>query len=373
MTLATRCTSCGTAFRVVQDQLKISDGWVRCGRCGAVFNATESLFDLDALTPPGPTPPLAPSSPAAAPPTSSPPSTIVAAMAASAAARGDMAPSGDAWSAAPPAAHTEPGADPATAAPDLSGLPCHEPWPVPSPERADHGDQAEPGADALAVPDPAHTEPSDHPGGADTAPARDAEAARADAIDAADVAARADAATDAATSAPAAPHFVRKAERAARWQSREARVALATAALLLAGAAAMQAARGFHASIAAQWPQSRSWLDPLCEWAGCESQPRRRLEALTVESSSLVTVAGTDWTRLTVVLRNRDRTRVRLPAVELTLTDAQGTIVARKVLTMAELGTDQSAIDPGSELALQAVLDPGGRRIVGYTIELFYP
>lgn len=47
MSLATRCTACGTAFRVVQDQLKVSDGWVRCGRCDAVFNALEGLFDLE--------------------------------------------------------------------------------------------------------------------------------------------------------------------------------------------------------------------------------------------------------------------------------------------------------------------------------------
>jgi predicted Zn finger-like uncharacterized protein len=46
MSLATRCTSCATAFRVVQDQLKVSEGWVRCGRCDAVFNALEGLFDL---------------------------------------------------------------------------------------------------------------------------------------------------------------------------------------------------------------------------------------------------------------------------------------------------------------------------------------
>jgi predicted Zn finger-like uncharacterized protein len=44
--MATRCTSCATAFRVVQDQLKVSEGWVRCGRCDAVFNALEGLFDL---------------------------------------------------------------------------------------------------------------------------------------------------------------------------------------------------------------------------------------------------------------------------------------------------------------------------------------
>lgn len=47
MGLATRCTACGTVFRVVRDQLKVSEGWVRCGRCDEVFNATELLFDLN--------------------------------------------------------------------------------------------------------------------------------------------------------------------------------------------------------------------------------------------------------------------------------------------------------------------------------------
>ena len=47
MTLATSCPSCGTVFKVVEDQLKISEGWVRCGHCHDVFNALEGLFDLD--------------------------------------------------------------------------------------------------------------------------------------------------------------------------------------------------------------------------------------------------------------------------------------------------------------------------------------
>src|SRR5512137_1134109 len=51
MTLATRCPSCGTVFRVVQDQLRVSEGWVRCGRCNGVFNAAEVLFDIDSGTP----------------------------------------------------------------------------------------------------------------------------------------------------------------------------------------------------------------------------------------------------------------------------------------------------------------------------------
>lgn len=51
MSLATRCPACGTVFRVVRDQLKVSGGWVRCGRCSEVFNAAERLFELEGDTP----------------------------------------------------------------------------------------------------------------------------------------------------------------------------------------------------------------------------------------------------------------------------------------------------------------------------------
>ncbi|AGX87224.1 zinc-ribbon and DUF3426 domain-containing protein [Candidatus Symbiobacter mobilis] len=38
MGAVTRCPQCKTCFRVVPDQLRISEGWVRCGRCGEVFD-----------------------------------------------------------------------------------------------------------------------------------------------------------------------------------------------------------------------------------------------------------------------------------------------------------------------------------------------
>src|SRR5215204_77154 len=66
MSLATRCTTCGTVFRVVQDQLKVSEGWVRCGRCNDVFNAIEGLFDLERDAPPNWKPPVTTHTPLAA-------------------------------------------------------------------------------------------------------------------------------------------------------------------------------------------------------------------------------------------------------------------------------------------------------------------
>jgi predicted Zn finger-like uncharacterized protein len=48
MSLVTRCPACTTTFKVVRDQLRISDGWVRCGRCSHVFDATLDLHEAPA-------------------------------------------------------------------------------------------------------------------------------------------------------------------------------------------------------------------------------------------------------------------------------------------------------------------------------------
>src|SRR5437868_6771912 len=47
MSQITRCPACGTMFKVVPDQLRISEGWVRCGHCTEVFDATTSLQDKE--------------------------------------------------------------------------------------------------------------------------------------------------------------------------------------------------------------------------------------------------------------------------------------------------------------------------------------
>lgn len=43
MSLITRCPACATCFRVLPDQLRLADGWVRCGRCSEVFDAQQAL------------------------------------------------------------------------------------------------------------------------------------------------------------------------------------------------------------------------------------------------------------------------------------------------------------------------------------------
>ena len=51
--METTCTECGSRFRLTENQLKHAYGKVRCGECGAVFNALINLKNYDGEVPPG--------------------------------------------------------------------------------------------------------------------------------------------------------------------------------------------------------------------------------------------------------------------------------------------------------------------------------
>lgn len=47
----TRCPACGTTFKVVSEQLRISEGWVRCGHCSEIFDASANIARAGELFP----------------------------------------------------------------------------------------------------------------------------------------------------------------------------------------------------------------------------------------------------------------------------------------------------------------------------------
>jgi hypothetical protein len=132
---------------------------------------------------------------------------------------------------------------------------------------------------------------------------------------------------------------------------------------------------------AARWPELRAPLEAGCRLLGCRVGPAQAIESITVESSGLVRVEQTRLYQLTVGLRNRAAIDLAVPALELSLTDAQGRLLTRRVLRAAELGVTQPSLAAGRDLALQATLQTapqstgadGDAVVVGYTIELFYP
>ncbi len=391
MSLATRCPSCGTVFRVVQDQLRVSEGWVRCGRCNGVFNAAEVLFDIDSgatvgadLGLPGPAAgapwpadaPTAPTStlkPAAASTERPSPAPPPAWSAPQAAASADTA-----W----PIGRQEPRFD---ADADATADP---PWPrseqaeeplLRAPSR--HQDEL---ADEIVITDhvptaprPPLAEPVPGRPSAPWSPPASGPAARADEANVrADFSAAAAAAAGAAaTPSPvqALPSFLRSAERTAVWRRPAMRVAAVVGLALLAVALVLQAAVLWRDNLAARWPASAPALTALCRLAGCSVQPLRRIESLAVHSSGLNRLDGSTLYRLQVVLQNRADTAVMMPALDLTLNDAQGRPVARRVVQAAELGAPQAVLQAGEDLPIKALLSTGERRVDGYTLELFYP
>lgn len=306
MSLATRCSACGTVFRVVSDQLRVSEGWVRCGRCSQVFNALESLVDLETGLP---------------------------------RRDGSGAHTGAGLDVAEPAAR--PGAPPL---PPPPAPPAEDPAAVQLAREFASTSAPEtrpPQASELLIPPPPSFEP-------------------------------------AAAPAAMAPSFVRQADRAARWRRPGVRLALGGVALLLAATLAAQVAHTWRDRLAARAPALAPLLALGCEWLGCDVGPARALEALSVESSGLVRVERSNLYKLQVSLRNRAEHAVAVPALDLSLTDARGELVARRVFRLTELGESAATIAPGRDLALQATLQSMSasgepRVIAGYTVELFYP
>jgi predicted Zn finger-like uncharacterized protein len=324
MSLATRCVPCGTVFRVVQEQLKVSEGWVRCGRCGSVFNALEGLFDLEREAVPDWTPSQQASQelgPASA--------DEYAVQTAHVQADSGQSVSSD----------DEPGSAIVSEGLEEPDADAFSQARVRIQQQVDFDDQRVGRGEGSDFDEPAREEPGAMPAAPEST-----------------------------------PDFLRQADSAERWQRPGVRWVLATAAMLLGSLLAAQVALLQRDVIATRWPQAAPVLALLCEALSCSIDPLRRLEGLVVENSGLTQLENPSLYRLQVSLHNRETVALATPALDVTLTDSRGEVLARKVLDRREFGDAAPAtVAAGSDLPLQAVLDAGERRITGYSIEIFYP
>ena len=334
MSLATRCTSCGTVFRVVQDQLKVSDGWVRCGRCNEVFSALEGLFDLDPV--PAPASPPAPE--AAMHETRASQSLPDAASNEAACATG--------IAQAEPEGLIEPHLDEQP----VPALPTEAKRELAPTDSAPH--EAKPAAAFFEAVQAAEDGPSVSDGPESTNDAFEPAPLYADSP---------------------APDFVRQAERQAQWERPRTAVALWLLSLVLALTLAGQVAIHSRDLLAAAAPSLQPVLQALCNVAACRIEPLRRIDDIVIESSALTAAPGGEAALLSVVLRNRSALPLAMPAVELTLTDTSGQMLARRVLWPSDFAVTNPALAATSEASLQLVMATPGQRPSGYTIEPFYP
>ena len=304
-------------FRVVADQLKISEGWVRCGHCAEVFDATAHMM--------GEPPPASQQADSARPP--------------------------------PLDADTQPsdqfpeessGLGPDSQAGTDSEL---QPSSLDQPfvfRRSDMGE----GDEAPAVNPPVTP---------------DSQAA---------IPRTARLPTDDEEEAVHHVSFMRDAERQAYWQRPAVRVLMSLLVIVLAGLLALQYAMHDRDRLAAAEPALKPWLEQLCEYAGCRVEPLRQIESIAIDASAFNKLR-TDAYRLNFTLKNNASIAVAVPSMELTLTDSQDQPVLRRVLTPADLGAKEPVINGGADwsasVAVSVASGSEATRIAGYRLLAFYP
>lgn len=367
-------------FKVVPDQLRISDGWVRCGQCAEVFDAPEHLQQAPEL--------------AAAPV----PVPAAAATASDADANVDGEPQA---TGSLEALEEKPGDD------------------SENPEQASQGaaDKASPATvDALPEEDnsaqtdapqdeeswwiPLRTEVSPPDMRSDIQEQRSADADPVDeGVQSASQEIFLDPPLDEPTSAsvsdfltepsvdlvpdaspvsePPMPEvsFVRAPRRSTLWQRPQVRRLLTMTSALLLVSLGLQLVVQERDRIAAFQPRSLGLLQALCVPLRCAVQPLRQIESIVVDSSSFRKVRDNVY-QLNLGIKNGAPVALAMPSVELALTDTQDQPVLRRVLSPAELGAAAvlaAGADWSGSLPVSVADSAIAARIAGYRVLAFYP
>lgn len=167
--------------------------------------------------------------------------------------------------------------------------------------------------------------------------------------------------------------FVRAARRKAFWRRPLVRTFLGLLFVLLLGVLAVQVAVQERSRIAAMDARARPWLQQLCAQLGCTLAPRRQIADLVIDSSSFNKARG-DGYLLSVTVKSRAEIPLEMPAVELTLTDAQDQPVLRRVLLPADLAAPVELAARGEwSTSVSVVVTSGASRVSGYRVTTFYP
>ena len=169
--------------------------------------------------------------------------------------------------------------------------------------------------------------------------------------------------------------FVRQARRRAMWRRPGMRLALFMALTALALALLGQMALHHRSWLAARVPAARGALQLLCQPLGCTVEPYRLLDAVVIDSSGFVRTGGSTFS-LSFGLRNTADLPVATPSLELTLSNAEGKTVLRRVLPPAEQGGSNEMAarsEFASTVALTVDESAQPASIMGYRLTAFYP
>jgi hypothetical protein len=183
-----------------------------------------------------------------------------------------------------------------------------------------------------------------------------------------------------ADEAPPDVSFVRDGHRKIFWRKPVVRVLLALVALLLMALLVLQLAVQQRNELAVFQPRLKPALQTVCEVMGCIVGPVRQIETIVIDSSSFNKVNDSVY-RLSFSIKSTASTPVAMPALEVTLTDAQDQVLIRRVLTPAQFGVASGLLGTRAEFfgAVTLQLTPveagsaSAKRIASYRLLAFYP
>ena len=139
-----------------------------------------------------------------------------------------------------------------------------------------------------------------------------------------------------------------------------------------------QAAYFFRSELALRLPALKPVLVQVCELLSCTIELPRDADLLSIESSELEADAKQpNAFTLHVLLHNHATHAQALPSLELTLTDTQDQVIARRIFHPVDylqgLAEKIDALAAKRELALALHLETAELRPTGYRLLLFYP
>ena len=327
MSLITRCPTCKTLFKVVPDQLRISEGWVRCGQCDAIFDASLHLQPVQPIAQLTVSPPEAPV---------------------------ENSELLDLDLILPDAVDVMPEAgresrfnefllEQEPAEPDPIEEEITPSLPEPSSDEISQGENAAILSESrLGQEKP--VEPDDK--------------ASHDPVDLNGVS------------------FLQDKNNNSFWDKPLIRATLGALGVVLLLGLAGQGVVYERDRIAAWKPSFKPWLLAMCGPLSCTLSPLRRIESIVIDSSSFIKIRGDSY-RLNLTFKNTAATALAMPAIELTLTDGMDMPVVRRVFLATELGVESDTLTAGAELpaSLALTFNASGtpERVAGYRLLAFYP
>jgi hypothetical protein len=335
---------------VVADQLRISEGWVKCGQCSEIFDASKHLMEAECIPIPKDQ-------------------------------MGELAP-----------AHTELTNNNDTEPPlqlgnDREGLTPNQPKEaLPEDDPASQIITIEPlrsenEQDAVDIStqlkDVQEPEMTVHSVDGDSSQAADmteSTPVHSDNISLTEVV-PSTIAEDAAV-ASIAPSFLNHGTATGKRQRPAVRAALIMTCALLSMILVVQWLYFERQRLAAQHPDVQVALQRFCDFTDCRIVPWQHIESLSVDSADFQHMGKNSY-RLNFVMKNLSAVTLALPSIELTLTDSQDKPTYRRVFNSDDFGVSGKEIAGGSEKAasigLRVNSDTHEATIRGYRLLIFYP